>query len=243
MKVLLVSDVKKLGWLGDVVDVANGYARNYLLPQGLAKAATDNNIKSIAKAKAKRAEERNLERKQLEKAAQAVSGAEAVIAATANEVGHLFGSVAKRDIAKNLRDQGFEVADDVVMLHQHIKEVGTYSVKLEFADDLAVSVSLVVVPEGVDVEAFKVQQKEAAKEAAKLAAELKALEPVAEAKPEDESKPEGEAKPKGETKPEGEAKPEGEGKPKGKSKPKGKAKPEDESKPESKAKSAGKKEK
>lgn len=231
MKVLLVSDVRKLGWLGDVVEVANGYARNYLLPQGLAKAATDNNIKSIAKAKAKRAEERNLERKQLEKAAQAVSGAEAVIAATANELGHLFGSVAKRDIAKNLRDQGFEVADDVVMLHEHIKEVGTYSVKLEFADDLTVSVSVVIVPEGVDAEAFKAAQKEAAKEAAKLAAELKAQEPEVQAKPEDESKPEGEAKP------------EGEGKLKGKSKPKGKAKPEDESKPEGKAKSAGKKEK
>jgi len=236
MKVLLVSDVRKLGWLGDVVEVTNGYARNYLLPQGLAKAATDNNIKSIAKAKAKRAEERNLERKQLEKAAQAVSGAEAVIAATANEVGHLFGSVAKRDIAKNLRDQGFEVADDVVMLHQHIKEVGTYSVKLEFADDLTVSVSVVIVPEGVDAEAFKAAQKEAAKEAAKLAAELKAQEQKAP-EPEAESKPEGEAKPEGKSKPKGKAKPEGE------SKPEGEAKPEGEGKPKGKAKSAGKKEK
>ena len=125
MKVLLVSDVRKLGYLGDVVDVTDGYARNYLFPQGLAKAATDNNIKSIAKAKAARAEERNLERKQLEKAAQAVNGAEAVIAAAVNELGHLFGSVFRHDIAKNLREQGFEVADDVVMLHEHIKEVGT----------------------------------------------------------------------------------------------------------------------
>ena len=241
MKVLLVSDVRKLGWLGDVVEVTNGYARNYLFPQGLAKTATDNNIKSIAKAKAKRAEERNLERKQLEKAAQAVSGAEAVIAATANEVGHLFGSVAKRDIAKNLRDQGFEVADDVVMLHQHIKEVGTYSVKLEFADDLTATVSVVVVPEGIDAETFKAQQKEAAKEAARLAAELKAKEQKAAPEQEAESKPEVEAKPEGArhnhvneaSKPEGKAKPEGESKPKGKAKPEGKA----QSKP------AGKKEK
>jgi large subunit ribosomal protein L9 len=222
MKLLLVSDVRKLGWLGDVVDVTNGYARNYLFPQGLAKAATDNNIKSIAKAKARRAEERNLERKQLEKAAQAVSGAEAVIAAAANELGHLFGSVFRHDIAKNLREQGFEVADDVVMLHEHIKEVGTYSVKLEFADDLAVSVSLVVVPEGVDAEAFKAAQKEAAKEAAKLAAELKAQEPEPEpTKPEDETKPEGEAKPEGESKPESKSKPKGKAKPEGKSKPAG----------------------
>ena len=197
MKLLLVSDVRKLGYLGDVVEVAEGYARNFLLPQGLAKAATDNNIKAIAKAAAARAEERNLERKHLEKVAKAVNGAEAVIAAPANEMGHLFGSVFKHDIAKNLREQGFEVADDVVMLREHIKEVGTYSVKLEFADDLIVQVSLVVVPEGVDVEAFKIQQKEAAKEAARLAAELKALEPVAEAKPESE----GEAKPEGKSKP------------------------------------------
>jgi large subunit ribosomal protein L9 len=212
MKVLLVSDVRKLGYLGDVVDVADGYARNFLFPQGLAKTATDNNIKSIAKAKAARAEERNLERKQLEKACQAVNGAEAVIAAAANEVGHLFGSVFRHDIAKNLREQSFEVADDMVMLHQHIKEVGTYSVKLEFADDLTASVSVVVVPEGLDAETFKAQQKEAAKEAARLAAELKALEPVAEAKPEGESKAEGEAKPEGKAKPEGEAKPKGKGK-------------------------------
>jgi large subunit ribosomal protein L9 len=203
MKVLLVSDVRKLGWLGDVVEVADGYARNYLFPQGLAKAATDNNIKSIAKTKALRAEERNLERKQLEKAAQAINGAEAVIAATVNELGHLFGSVFRHDIAKNLREQGFEVADDVVMLHEHIKEVGTYSVKLEFADDLTASVSVVVVPEGIDAEAFKAQQKEAAKEAAKLAAELKAQEQVAEPKPEGEAEPEGENKPEGKAKPAG----------------------------------------
>lgn len=226
MRVLLVSDVRKLGWLGDVVDVADGYARNFLFPQGLAKAATDNNIKSIAKAKAARAEERNLERKQLEKAAQAVNGAEAVIAAAVNELGHLFGSVFRHDIAKNLREQGFEVADEVVMLHEHIKEVGTYSVKLEFADDLTASVSVVVVPEGIDAETFKAQQKEAAREAARLAAEQKAQEQQAE--PKAESKPEGEAKLEGESKPESKAKPEGESKPKVKAKPKGKSKPAEE---------------
>jgi len=163
MKVLLTSDVKKLGYLGDVLEVADGYARNFLLPQGLAKAATDNNIKTISKAKAKRAEERKLERAQFEKAAQAVNGAEAVIAAAANEQGHLFGSVFRHEIAENLRAQGFEVADDIVALYEHIKQAGTYNVKLEFADDLKVSVSVVVVPEGVDAEAFKAAQLEAAK--------------------------------------------------------------------------------
>jgi large subunit ribosomal protein L9 len=162
MKVLLTSDVKKLGYLGDVVEVADGYARNFLLPQGLAKAATDNNIKAIAKAKVKRADERKLERVQLEKVAQAANGAEVVIAAAANEQGHLFGSVFRHEIAENLRAQGFEVADDVVALYEHIKQVGTHNIKLEFADDLKASVSVVVVPEGIDVAAFKAAQLEAA---------------------------------------------------------------------------------
>ena len=165
MKVLLTGDVNKLGWLGDVVEVADGYARNFLFPQGLAKAATDTNVKAIAKQKAQCAEQRHLERQQLEKAAQAVNGAEAVIAASANEQGHLFGSVFKHDIAENLRAQGFEVADDVVALDEHIKQVGTFSVNLRFADDLKATVSVVVVPEGADVEAFKAAQKEAVRQA------------------------------------------------------------------------------
>jgi large subunit ribosomal protein L9 len=161
MKVLLTSDVKKLGWLGDVVEVAEGYARNYLLPQGLAKPATDANIKLIAKEKIRRVEQRRLERENRGKAARAVDGAEAVIAAAANEQGHLFGSVFRREIAENLRAQGFEVPDDVVSLDEHIKQVGTYKVNLRFDDDITAAVNLVVVPEGADVEQFKAAQKEA----------------------------------------------------------------------------------
>ena len=166
MKVLLTSDVNKLGWLGDVVDVADGYARNYLFPQGLANVATESNIKAIAKAKAQRAEQRKLELEQLEDAAKVVEGAEAVIAAAANEQGHLFGSVFKKEIAENLRAQGLAVADDVVALDEHIKQVGTYSINLRFAEGITAAVSVVVVPEGADVEAFKAAQKEAAQKQA-----------------------------------------------------------------------------
>jgi large subunit ribosomal protein L9 len=145
MKVLLCQDIKKLGWLGDVVEVSEGYARNYLLPQGLAKEANEANLKVIAKEKAKRAEQRIMERKRLEKAAAAVNGAEAVIASKANEQGHLFGSVAAGEIAANLRELGFEVADEVVQMAEHIKQVGTYPVTLKFADDLTATVNVVIV--------------------------------------------------------------------------------------------------
>jgi len=147
MKVLLCEDIRPLGWLGDVVDVRDGYARNYLLPEGLAKVATEANIRAIAEEKGQRAEQRLKERKRLEKAAEAVDGAEAVLAARANEQGVLFGSIAERGIASNLREQGFEVADEVVKLPEHIKHVGTHDVQLRFAEDVTASVRVVVVPE------------------------------------------------------------------------------------------------
>jgi large subunit ribosomal protein L9 len=147
MKVLLCEDIKKLGWLGDVVEVNEGYARNYLLPQGLAKVATDGNIRSIAKEKAKRSEERLRERRRIERAAEAVNGAEAVLAARANEQGVLFGSVSESLIAANLRAQGFEVADEIVKLPEHIKNLGTHEVTLRFAEDVTATVRVVVVSE------------------------------------------------------------------------------------------------
>lgn len=147
MKVLLCEDIKKLGWLGDVVDVKTGYARNYLLPQGLAKVATEGNIRAIAKAKAERAEQRLKERRRIEKAVAAVNGAEAVLAAKANEQGVLFGSITEALIAANLRSQGFEVADVIVKLPEHIKQVGTHEVTLRFTDDLTATVRVVVVAE------------------------------------------------------------------------------------------------
>ena len=148
MKVLLCEDVKNVGWLGDIVEVSDGYARNYLLPQGIARMATEANVRALAKEKARRAKDRIKERSHLESAAEAVNGAEAVVAARANEQGQLFGSVGASDIAENLRAQGFEVADGVVELAENIKHVGTYSVNLSFAGDLTATVSVVVVAAG-----------------------------------------------------------------------------------------------
>jgi large subunit ribosomal protein L9 len=152
MKVLLCEDVASVGWLGDVVDVKDGYARNYLIPQGIAKMATESNIKAIADEKAKRAEVRIQEEKRLEEAAKKVEGAEAVIAAKANEQGHLFGSVGPKEIAENLRAQGYEVANEIVQLQENIKQVGTHQVSLKFTDELLVSVQVTVVAETSDEE-------------------------------------------------------------------------------------------
>jgi len=150
MKVLLCEDIDRLGWLGDIVEVKTGYARNYLLPQGLAKIANEASIRSIAEEKARHAEQRKLDGKRLEEAVKAIEGAEAVVAAKANEQGHLFGSVNERQIAANLREQGFEVRDEIVQLPEHIKEIGTHSVTLKFRDDLTATINVVVVPDKQD---------------------------------------------------------------------------------------------
>ena len=166
MKVLLCEDINKLGWLGDIVEVNTGYARNYLLPQGLAKVATEGNIRALAKEKAKRAQQRLQERRRMEKAVEAVNGAEAVLAARANEQGVLFGSITETMIAANLRAQSFEVADEIVKLPEHIKQLGTHNVTLRFADDLTATVKVVVVPEQVEEQQGEEQKAEKAQQEA-----------------------------------------------------------------------------
>lgn len=145
MKILLCEDVEKVGFLGDVIEVNEGYARNYLLPQRRGVIPTEANLRSLAQEKAKHAEQRLRERKRLEQAAKAVENAEAVVASKANEQGSLFGSVGPAEIAENLRQQGFDVVDQMVQMHEHIKQVGTSKVTLRFAADLTVQVNVVVV--------------------------------------------------------------------------------------------------
>ena len=147
MKVLLCHDVEKLGYLGDIVDVKNGYARNYLLPYGIATVPSDANVRALSDEKEKRAKERQTEFETLTKVAEAVNGAEAVIAAKANEQGHLFGSVSEREIGENLRQQGYEVTDGMIKLGEHIKEVGTHAATVRLAAELTATISIVVVSE------------------------------------------------------------------------------------------------
>ena len=153
MKVLLCNDVERLGWFGDIVEVKIGYARNYLLPQRIAIVPTEANIKALEDERAKRSQKRKIADERLAQAAQKVDGAEAVIAAKANEQGHLFGSVLGKDIAANLREQGFEVPDSCIVAGEHIKEVGEHSVKLKFSPELTATVKVIVVSQDGDTEA------------------------------------------------------------------------------------------
>jgi large subunit ribosomal protein L9 len=144
MKVLLHADVPKLGFFGDVVDVKDGYARNYLLPQRIAVTPTEKNVRDIAEERARQADVRNLARQQLEKVAAAVDGVAITIDSLANEQGHLFGSVTDADIAKALQEKAFEVQAKQVVLPEHVRMLGTIDVQLRFAEDITATISLTV---------------------------------------------------------------------------------------------------
>lgn len=149
MKLLLHADVPDLGHFGDVVEVNQSYARNFLIPQRIAVQPTEENILAIETERAKKAEVRLLAAAALVKAAEKVSGAEVTISESANDQGHLYGSVTPAKIAEALQNDGYEVQTKHVVLMDPITMLGSYPVTLKLSKDLTADIKVWVVrPEG-----------------------------------------------------------------------------------------------
>ena len=147
MKVLLRRDVEKLGYIGEVVEVSAGYARNYLMPQRLAMPPTKANLKALEYER-KSSEHARLERRErLSLLAVELDKSEVTISALANEQGHLFGSVGRRDIAAALAEQGYDVPRESIVLPEAIRELDKRTVEVRLAPDLVATVDVWVVPE------------------------------------------------------------------------------------------------
>lgn len=146
MKLLLRRKVSKLGTIGDLVEVKDGYARNYLLPQGLAIAPTEQNIKQVESEKARYLEELAKQRAELQVRADAVNGKEITIASRANEEGQLYGSVGPAQIAAALTEGGWAINPDEVILAEPIRKLDKYDVSLDFDEDITATVGVWVVP-------------------------------------------------------------------------------------------------
>ncbi len=147
MKLLLRRDIPKVGLAGEVVEVKEGYARNYLIPHHLGVEPTRANLKMVEEDKRRAEEERKLRRSELEQRAQRMHDVEVTIAAACNTEGHLYGSVGPREIAAALRDEGHDVEAKQIQLHEPIKRLDTVAVPVAFADDLTVEVKVWVVRE------------------------------------------------------------------------------------------------
>ena len=135
-----------LGKQGDIVQVRAGYARNYLLPQGLATVASEHNKRMVEKHRVKLADLAKQRLQDLKKLADAISKYSVTIEAHANEEGHLYGSIGAADISKSLRGASFDVAPEAVKLEGPLKELAMYTVKIQLHPEVETEVKVWVVP-------------------------------------------------------------------------------------------------
>lgn len=152
MKLLLCKNVAALGIVGDVVDVNEGFARNYLLPRRLATEPTSANVRRLADARRQAEEEMARERAVLESICKRLEGVEVTIRARANEDGVLYGSVGRREISAALAEEGHHVAVEQIQLHTPLRRLDNIEVELRFASDLRSNIKVWVVREKTDEE-------------------------------------------------------------------------------------------
>lgn len=142
MEVILLERVEKLGQIGDVVTVKNGFARNFLLPRNKALRSNAANLKIFEANKAKIVADNEAKRGEAEKAAKGVDGTAVTLIRQASNTGQLYGSVAVRDIVEALEAEGKHVTRQQVVLDKPIKAIGVYEVKVALHAEVSVTVKV-----------------------------------------------------------------------------------------------------
>jgi len=146
MKVILKEDIKHVGLKDDVVEVKNGYGRNFLIPQGKAKLATDGALKMLAEDVRQREFKMDKLKKDAEALAEKVNGTTVSIKTKAGASGRIFGSITTLQIANALKEKGFDV-DRRKIVTDDIKELGTLAATVNLFKDISATVNLEVVAE------------------------------------------------------------------------------------------------
>jgi large subunit ribosomal protein L9 len=147
MKVILKQNVESLGKAGDMVKVADGYARNFLIPQGLATEANTRSLKAFEHERQRIMQQAEKMQKQAEEAAAKINGATCTIARRVGEQGKLFGSVGVKDIEEALAGQGTEIDKRNILLDEAIKTIGEFPVRIKISAGLTAEIKVVVVAE------------------------------------------------------------------------------------------------
>ncbi|WP_106639675.1 50S ribosomal protein L9 [Allosphingosinicella vermicomposti] len=155
MQIILLERIEKLGAIGDVVTVKNGYARNFLLPNGKALRANEANRK-VFEANREKIEAQNAERRSdAEKEAKTIEGATVQLIRQASNTGQLYGSVSARDLAEALEADGHKVQKNQIVLNRPIKTIGVSEVKVALHAEVAVTIKVNVArsPEEAELQA------------------------------------------------------------------------------------------
>lgn len=147
MKIILTEDVPRLGVRGAVVEVADGYARNYLIPKKLAIPATPSNLKSWQELQRVQQEKMQRKRLQAERMANKISKTLLVFKVKAGEEGKLFGSISSIDILNALKERKIPVEKGMIRMEEPIRRLGTYRVPIRLHPEVETTVKVEVVPE------------------------------------------------------------------------------------------------
>ena len=145
MKIILLDDVENLGLAGDIVVVKPGYARNRLIPQGLALRASNKNI--AVSSERKKVADAKLERENiaLQKLAKKLSNVEITIEVNVGEEEKMFGSITNLDVYKELTSKGFDLEKNQIIIDEPIKALGIYHAKVKVAQDISSNVKIYVI--------------------------------------------------------------------------------------------------
>ncbi|MFG6391907.1 MAG: 50S ribosomal protein L9 [Candidatus Amulumruptor sp.] len=147
MKIILKEDINNLGYKDDVVEVKNGYGRNYLIPQGKAVIATPSALKVLAENQRQQAHKLAKIKADAEAAAEALKDVSLTIGAKASSTGTIFGSVNNIQIAEALEKLGHNVDRKLITLKQSVKELGKYNATIRFHKEVSVEIPFEVVAE------------------------------------------------------------------------------------------------
>lgn len=146
MKVILLQDVENLGKEGEIKEVADGFARNFLIPKKMAEPATDAAVQNAEAKKKIKAEKAKIELEEAQKIAEQLEGRELYIKVKEEE-GKLFGSVNEKTIAETFKDEGLNINPENVKLAQPIKEVGEYDAQISLDHGLEANIRIILVGE------------------------------------------------------------------------------------------------
>lgn len=147
MKVILRKDVDNLGSVGDVVKVSDGYARNYLVPRGMAYLATDANLKRVEEEKRQLAKQAVRTEEMAREKAEHLSEQSLTFMVKATEDDQLYGSVSEGDIAEKLVEKGFDIDKRMIHLNEPIKSLGVFTIEVRLHPEVTGQVKVWVVRE------------------------------------------------------------------------------------------------
>lgn len=147
MRIILLQDVKDLGKKNEVKDVKDGYARNFLVPKGLVKAADKKGLEWLAAQKETEEKKAEEELKKFQETASQMDGLEVVVPVKIGEQGQLFKKIDIQDIFEKLKELGFDIKKQKIELAQPIEELGEFPVKIKFEHNLESEITVIVTEE------------------------------------------------------------------------------------------------